>query len=118
MSRTRAVVGLLAAVLAGGCRGGDGAGPPPPGLADPAAFTAVTRYEPACLCATVAGWVTDGVTRLDFSAPYSIIFGGVATFTGEVTTSPQSLPLAHVGVLPPLGDSTMSANARFAFLGD
>jgi len=81
-------------------------------------FTAVTRYEPGCLCATVAGWVTDGVTRLDFSAPYSIIFGGVATFTGQVTTSPQSLPMAHVGVLPPLGDSTMSADARFAFLGD
>lgn len=81
-------------------------------------FTARTNYQPGCLCATVVGWITDGVTRVAFSAPYSIIFGGQTTFSGDFTTSPQTLHVLHSAGLPALGDSLASADARFAFLGD
>ena len=81
-------------------------------------FTATTNYQPGCLCATVAGWVGDGVTRIDFSAPYSIVFGGGTTFSGDLSVAPQSLHLLHTSVLPPLGDSLASGDVRFAFLGD
>ena len=81
-------------------------------------FSATTNYQPGCLCATVAGWVGDGVTRIDFSAPYSIISGGVTTFSGDLSVAPQSLHLLHTGGLPPLGDSLASGDVRFAFLGD
>jgi len=81
-------------------------------------FNVVPHYQVQCWCATVAGWVSDGVTRLDFSAPYQVFPFSGGLFPANVTVSPQSFHFLQVGGLPGLGDSTVGATARFAFNGD
>jgi hypothetical protein len=81
-------------------------------------FTARSNYQPTCLCATVAGWINDGVTRVDFSAPYTVILHGQTSFSATFTALPQNLQVLQSGSLPPLGDSLVGAGARFALLGD
>jgi len=85
--------------------------------ADPtvyADFTAV-HGEPDCACARVSGWVTDGITRVDFAAPYSVAEDEGVRFTATVHVVSQP------GVLlldATLEESLMHSDARFAFHGD
>jgi hypothetical protein len=81
-------------------------------------FKVVEHYQVQCWCATVAGWVSDGVTRLDFSAPYQVFPFSGGMFPGDVTVSPQSFHFLQTGALPGLGDSSVYATARLTFNGD
>ncbi len=81
-------------------------------------FRAWSVFNPSCLCATVTGWVSDGATRVDFSAPYHVIFEGPGVFPGAFTAAPQNLRVSHAASLPALGDSLVSVDAQLGFLGD
>lgn len=94
-------------------------------------FTAWSTYDPGCLCVMLAGWVTDGTTRVDFTVPYQITSGGTTSYFGGF-----SRPSAIFEVTPPgfqfrndviIGEDRgdfldfayqLNADARFGFLGD
>lgn len=73
-----------------------GAAPSSVTLAD---FTARGVFQPGCLCASVAGYVTDGRVRVDFSIPYEIVLQGPVYFGGfrhPAATFDAAPPNLHV----------------------
>jgi hypothetical protein len=76
-------------------------------------FTAV-EGGPRCACARLAGWVSNGVTRVDFSGSYAVQEEGVRfTTTARVNTRPGEFRLDAT-----LEESLIHSDARFAFQGD
>jgi hypothetical protein len=73
-------------------------------------FVAHSHADPACQCATVEGWATDGSTRVDFTVPYSIPPLGDGTFSGEFSVTSPAIEFRHVSTLPGIGRSTATAN--------
>jgi len=63
----------------------------------------------------VAGWVTDGTTRVDFSASYAFVAEGAVRFTAteRVASQPDVQRLDAT-----LQNSSMHSAARFMFHGD
>jgi hypothetical protein len=86
------------------------AGPNPMVYAD---FSAVDG-EPGCACATVAGWVTDVLTRVDFSARYSFDEDGVRfTATAHLASQPGVFQFDAT-----MEESLLHSEARFAVQDD
>jgi hypothetical protein len=88
-----------------------GVGADPPRYAD---FT-VVQGDPECVCATAAGWVTDGVTRFDFSMPYAVDAERGAQFTATARAASQRFELHFDATLE---ESLLHSAVRFRFRGD
>jgi len=78
-------------------------------------FTGVDGGRDCSHCVRVAGWVTDGTTRVDFSASYAFVAEGAVRFTAteRVASQPDVLQLDAT-----LQDSSIHSAARFTFRGD
>jgi len=77
-------------------------------------FTGVDGGRECSHCARVAGWLTDGTTRVEFAASYAVVAGAVRfTATERVASQPGVLRLDAT-----LEDSSMHSAARFMFHGD
>jgi hypothetical protein len=88
-----------------------GVGTDPPVYAD----FKVVKSDPHCACARITGWITDAVTHVDFSAPYSIAADSGVRFTAiaRVASSPLELHFAAT-----LEESLIHSDVRFKFQGD
>jgi hypothetical protein len=79
-------------------------------------FVAHSHADTACQCATVEGWASDGITRVDFAVPYNIPVLSDGRFGGSFTSG--AIGFQHFATLPGPGVSTATANLTLTFAGD
>ena len=80
-------------------------------------FLAHSHFQ-ACLCAVVEGWASDGTTRVDFTVPYTIIYGHDAEFPGSYAVTNPGFEIEPDIFIPAAGDSLAGLRLRLAHAGD